>query len=186
MKGRLDFLATGFGSLCCIVPLLLLGVGLGGTMLPMFFVSYKVPFMTVAVTALGLAWYLYLRDRRRCLTEGCVLVGSRWRGWVLGGNTLAVAIFMLISLTPLGVVAGNALFPPPDLGALTAQPPPSLAAPIAGKSGGLLAVPLGSRAGAGASGTGAARRKVARADAAVPGTGMAMTNRIALRVEGMS
>ena len=167
MNNRLGYLATAFGSLCCIIPLILLGVGLGGTMLPMFFVSYKVPFLTVAVMALGLAWYLYLRDKKRCLADGCSLVGSRVRLWMLGGNTLAVVVFMLISLTPMGVVAGNILFPPPDLGALAVQAPPSLGMPVTGKGGSLL--PVGPGAGV-----------------PVAGAALAKAKQIALRVEGMS
>ena len=167
MNNRLGYIATAFGSLCCIVPLILLGVGLGGTMLPMFFVSYKVPFLTAAVMALGLAWFLYLRDKKRCLAEGCPLVGSRFRLWMLRGNTLAVVVFMLISLTPVGVVMGNILFPPPDLEALAVQAPPSIGTPVAGKGGSLLPAGPG-------------------AEAPVAGAALAKAKQISLRVEGMS
>lgn len=175
MNNRLGYLATAFGSLCCIVPLILLGVGLGGTMLPMFFVSYKVPFLTVAVTALGLAWILYLRDKKRCLAEGCSLIGSRVRLWMLGGNTLAVVVFILISLTPLGVVAGNTLFPPPDLEALTVQNPPPTGSPGKRIIGNFTPTPAGPKADA-----------VTSAATAAPGAGMEKAERISLRVEGMS
>ena len=175
MNNRLGYLATAFGSLCCIVPLILLGVGLGGTMLPMFFVSYKVPFLTVAVMALGLAWFLYLRDKKRCLAEGCPLVGARFRLWMLRGNTLAVVVFMLISLTPMGVVAGNILFPPPDLEALTVQTPPPTGSPDKRIIGSFTPIPTGPKANA-----------LTSPATAVPGAGMEKAKRISLRVEGMS
>ncbi|MFQ5694344.1 MAG: hypothetical protein ACE5IM_15080 [Nitrospinota bacterium] len=186
MKKRLEFLATGFGSLCCIVPLILAGIGLGGTMLPMFFVRYKVPFMTAAFAALGLAWLLYARDRRRCAAEGCALAGSKTRLWVLGGNTAVLVVFALLSLTPVGVMAGNAFFPPPDLEAMTTA---RLARSPATTEGGgaegqplIPPLPLESEAGDGAiSKAGGAMALQTGAQ-----TGGGALIKVALRVEGMT
>ncbi len=180
MKNRLEFLATGFSSLCCIVPLILLGVGLGGTMLPMFFVSYKVPFLTIAFVALSLAWFLYARDRKRCAAEGCALVGSKLRLWMLGGNTAVIVVFALLSLTPVGVTAGNTLFPQPELQALIAEGAPAAGESVNGKDEAAAFTAAVSRSmkadGAVSKAEGASASK----------TDGAKLKRIALHVEGMS
>lgn len=114
------------------------------------------------------------------------MVGAKTRLWLLRGNTFAVVFFMLISLTPLGVLAGNVLFPPPDIEALAAQASSSAGKPVFEKREKLPFAAIGSGAGISVRRSGPAGGEISPGSAATPKAGMARMEKLSLRVEGMS
>ena len=96
------FLAAGLGASCCVLPLVLLAVGLGGSLLTVFLVRYKAYLMTFAAAVLIYAWAQYARDAKQCSTQLCEIAGGRLRKWMLGANTAVVFFFIIITYTPLG------------------------------------------------------------------------------------
>lgn len=57
--------ATTAGAACCVLPLMLAGIGVGaGTLAPM--VPFHWPLSAVALVAVATGWFLYLRRRRAC------------------------------------------------------------------------------------------------------------------------
>lgn len=107
--GKNGVLATIFAASCCVLPLLLITLGLGGSMLAVVLVRYKAYFMTIAVAALAYAWVQYRRDTKQCASRACTLVGGRLRKWMLGINTGIVALFFLLTYTPAGSLANVGL-----------------------------------------------------------------------------
>ncbi len=103
------FLATVLATSCCVMPLLLIALGLGGSVLAVVLVRYKAYLMALALVALAYTWWQYARDRTRCAAEICALTGGRWHQGILGLNTGVVAFFFLMTYTPVGSWATVAL-----------------------------------------------------------------------------
>jgi mercuric ion transport protein len=135
------FLAAVLASSCCVLPLLLLTVGLGGSVLTMVLMQYKAYLMTLALAALVYAWVQYARDAKRCTTQACALVGGRFRRWMLGVNTSVVVLFFFMTYTPVSSLANVVLQGSLDAAQVTSglvQPPASERpgpAPLARASG---------------------------------------------------
>ena len=91
---RIGISAAVLSSICCIGPLLLAGVGLGGFGIGAWIGIYHWHFMAVAGLALGLAWYFYLRERRRCKTERCEMARGNATRVTLSLATLVVLGFL--------------------------------------------------------------------------------------------
>lgn len=100
------YLAAGLGASCCVLPLVLLAVGLGGSVLTVFLVKYKTYLMTLAVGVLVYSWFQYTRDAKQCSDQVCEIAGGRLRRWMLGVNTAVVSFFLVITYTPLGSLVG--------------------------------------------------------------------------------
>jgi len=105
-EGSRGYLAAALGASCCVLPLALLALGLGGSVLTVFLVRYKAYLMTAAGAALLFAWAHYARDAGRCASQMCEVAGGRLRKWMLGANTALVVFFFLINYTPLGAPFG--------------------------------------------------------------------------------
>ncbi|MEE9275135.1 MAG: mercuric transporter MerT family protein [bacterium] len=99
-------LAAVLGASCCVLPLALIAVGLGGSLLTIILVRYKAWLMGMAAAALVFAWAMYARDARKCSAEFCEMIGGRLRKWMLGANTAVVVFFVVITYTPLGSLVG--------------------------------------------------------------------------------
>jgi mercuric ion transport protein len=97
-------LAGIVGTSCCVLPLVLILAGLGGSFLTVFLVNYKAYLMTFAGAVLIYSWVQYRRDAKLCETQVCEIVGGRFRKWMLGANTAVVAFFFLVTYTSLGAV----------------------------------------------------------------------------------
>ncbi len=98
-------LAAGLATSCCLLPLLLAMVGLGGSVLTAVLVQYKAYLMAVAFAALVYAWVHYARDATQCASQACALVGGRLRKWLLGVNTGMVVLVFLLTYTPVSSLA---------------------------------------------------------------------------------
>lgn len=103
------FLAAGLATSCCVVPLLLVTIGLSGSVLTVVLVQYKAYLMTFALATLVYAWGQYVRDTKRCTSAACALVGGRLRKWLLGVNTGVVMLFLFITYTPAGALVSALL-----------------------------------------------------------------------------
>lgn len=102
--GNNGLLAGIAGSSCCVLPFVLIFAGLGGSFLTVFFVNYKIYFMTFAGAVLIYSWVKYRREAKLCETQVCELAGGRLRKWMLGVNTAVVLFFFIITYTPAGAL----------------------------------------------------------------------------------
>ena len=95
MQARnLGILSAFLASLCCVGPVLLAVLGLGGLGLGAFIGANHWYFIAGASLLLGLAWYAYLRERRRCATDRCAMVGGKTARITLPLATLFVLGFL--------------------------------------------------------------------------------------------
>ena len=88
-----SFLALGVAA-CCILPMTLMLVGLGGSWLAIFgtIARASIPVLTVSALLIGLGWAL------------AVLRGIAWRQkWVLGGATVLTGLAWVIYLNEASI-----------------------------------------------------------------------------------
>ncbi len=97
-------LAGILGASCCVIPLVLIATGLGGSLLTIFLVKYKGYLMTLAAVALSLAWAQYAREAKECAARFCEITGGKYRKWILGVNTAVVVFFLVVTYTPAGAL----------------------------------------------------------------------------------
>jgi hypothetical protein len=85
---------------CCLLPIALIATGVAGAGLMMTMMRYEWLTLPLGVGGLAGAYALYFRERRRCDTAGCRLVGERATTLMLGGATAVVAVALLLKLFP--------------------------------------------------------------------------------------
>ena len=95
---RIGISAALLSSICCIGPLLLAGVGLGGLGAGAWIGTHHWYFMAAAGIVLGFAWYFYQRETRRCKTERCEMTGGRVARITLSLATLVVVGFLVLNV----------------------------------------------------------------------------------------
>lgn len=95
---KLGILSAFLASVCCVGPVLLAVVGLGGLGLGAFIGANHWYFIAGAGLLLGWAWYAYLRERRRCVTDRCEMVGGKATRIALPLATLVVLGFFGLNL----------------------------------------------------------------------------------------
>ena len=64
-------------SLCCLLPLAVIVLGLGSGAFMAVTMQYRWLLIPTGIVGVGTGFVLYLRERRRCATLGCRMAGSR-------------------------------------------------------------------------------------------------------------
>jgi len=95
---RLGILSGVVVSLCCLGPPLLILLGLGSLGLGSFFGKYHWYFILAGTVLLGFAWRSYLKEKRRCSTEGCKMAKGGTTKSILIFATVIVAVFFGLNL----------------------------------------------------------------------------------------
>lgn len=103
---KLSIVSALLASSCCVLPLLLLGmtllgigtVGLAGASTVLG--SLKWYLFPMAIVGLGLSYYLYFREKKKCATEACRMVNQRLTKSMLSLSTLVIVGFLLWSVYP--------------------------------------------------------------------------------------
>ncbi len=99
-SGVLGVVAAGVSSLCCLLPLLVILLGLGSGAFMMTTMRYRTIFIPAGVIGVGLGWWLYLRERRRCTSLGCRMTGGPLNLSLLLLATLIVATAVALDRFP--------------------------------------------------------------------------------------
>ncbi|MBI2883862.1 MAG: hypothetical protein HYY11_08155 [Candidatus Methylomirabilis oxyfera] len=92
--GFLGAAAATVSSLCCLLPLAIILLGLGSGAFMMTTMRYRAIFIPVGIIGVSLGWVLYLRERKRCTAIGCRMAGGY----------LNVGLLLLASLLVTGAV----------------------------------------------------------------------------------
>jgi hypothetical protein len=93
-SGFLGMVAATIASLCCLLPLAVIVLGLGSGAFMMTTMGYRAIFIPVGVIGIALGWLLYLRERKRCTAIGCRMAGGY----------LNMGLLLLASLLVAGAV----------------------------------------------------------------------------------
>ncbi len=98
--GLVSFSSTVIASLCCLLPLaiVLLGLGSGGFM--MVTMQYRSILLPTGVVGVGLGYFLFLREKRRCNSLGCSFVGRKTNLALLMFATLVVGVAIILDFFP--------------------------------------------------------------------------------------
>ncbi len=116
--GKLGIIAAILASTCCVGPILLMILGLGGTALGVALGQYHWPLQIGALIVLAVAWALFFKEKQKCRTAACNTEGKKLTKIILGFVTLIVTGF--ISLNFVGSFQ-------PDTSAKTVEVPQNAA-----------------------------------------------------------
>ena len=95
MKSKnLGILSALTASICCIGPLLLIALGLGGLGLGAIIGNYHWYFIAAAGVLLAFAWRSFLKEKKSCETGHCEMEGKNMTRNILIAATLVVMTFV--------------------------------------------------------------------------------------------
>jgi mercuric ion transport protein len=92
-EGLLGLCTAIAASSCCLLPLAVVFFGLGSGAFMMTTMKFRPMLVPLGVTGLATSYYLYFRERRRCRTLACAMVGK-----TLNRVTLAVATLIMLGV----------------------------------------------------------------------------------------
>jgi len=75
--GAAAWLGAALSSLCCLLPLAVIVLGLGSGAFMAVTMQYRWILIPAGVLGVTAGVFLYLRERKRCHTLGCRMAGSR-------------------------------------------------------------------------------------------------------------
>jgi TRAP-type C4-dicarboxylate transport system permease large subunit len=87
-------------SLCCLLPLAIIVVGLGGGAFMAVTMRYTGILLPAGVLGVTLGFVLYVRERRRCTRLACRMAGSRMTLALLIAAALVVASAIALDRFP--------------------------------------------------------------------------------------
>jgi len=87
-------------SLCCLLPLTVVLLGLGSGAFMMVTMQYRTIFLPIGVIGVAMGYYLYFRERRRCDSIGCAFVGGRINLAFLLFATVTVVAALVLDFFP--------------------------------------------------------------------------------------
>ena len=77
-------------SSCCLLPLAVVFLGIGSGAFMMTTMKFRPILFPIGLVGLGVSYYLYFRERRRCQTLACAMVGKRFNLVTLTLATLII------------------------------------------------------------------------------------------------
>ncbi len=85
-------------SLCCVLPVAIVVLGLGSGAFMATTMKYTLVFVPIGVISVTVGFYLHFRERRRCAREGCRMAGGvvNLALLTLSGVVVAVALFFTL------------------------------------------------------------------------------------------
>ena len=98
--GLVSFSSALIASLCCLLPLATVVLGLGSGAFMMVTMQYRNIFIPVGVVGVGIGYYLYFKEKRRCSSIGCSFVGRKTNLALLVLATAIVAGALLLNFFP--------------------------------------------------------------------------------------
>ncbi|MCH8842860.1 MAG: hypothetical protein IID61_07755 [SAR324 cluster bacterium] len=96
--------ATGLGaSLCCVLPLSIVALGLGSGAFMMVTMQFRPILYPMGLLGLGIAYFLFFRRKRQCDLRACKMAGGRLNLSLLIISTVLMGVityvdFFLVSL----------------------------------------------------------------------------------------
>ena len=87
-------------SLCCLMPVTIILLGLGSGAFMATTMKYTAVFIPLGVVGVTAGFWLHLGERRRCTRQGCRMAGGTLNLVLLTASALIVATAGLLSLFP--------------------------------------------------------------------------------------
>lgn len=101
VKSSIVGLASAFvASLCCILPLAVVLLGIGSGAFMMTTMKYSYIFIPAGTIGLGLGYFLYFREKKKCDVKACKMAGGKLNLIILIGATALVVTAIAFDLFP--------------------------------------------------------------------------------------
>ncbi|MFQ5658519.1 MAG: hypothetical protein ACE5G5_13335 [Candidatus Methylomirabilales bacterium] len=99
-SGLVSFGGAFVASLCCLLPLTVVLLGLGSGAFMATTMQFRPLFLPLGTLAVGTGYYLYFREKSRCKALGCRMAGSRLNLTLLIAASLMLVIELVFVLFP--------------------------------------------------------------------------------------
>ena len=134
MMDRFRALVGGFvsieeavvSSLCCVLPLTIVLLGLGSDAFMATTMRYTALFIPIGLASVSVGFYLHFQEKRRCAKGGCRMAGSTLNLVLLSVSAVVVAAAVFLTLFP-GTSANLLMWAAAQAGS---GPPHSLGMPM--------------------------------------------------------
>ena len=93
-------ISASVSSLCCLLPLVVVVLGLGSGAFMAVTMKYSSIFIPAGILGTGTGYYLYFRERRRCHRLACRMVGGRLNLVLLVVSTLVLGVSVTLTALP--------------------------------------------------------------------------------------
>lgn len=98
--GGVSMASAFVASLCCLLPLTVVVLGLGSGAFMVVTMQYRAIFLPIGVIGVGLGYYLYFRERHRCDSIGCAFAGGKVNLVFLAIGTVMVMAAVVLDIFP--------------------------------------------------------------------------------------
>jgi hypothetical protein len=98
--GLVSFSAAMVASLCCLLPLTIVVLGLGSGAFMITTMKYRSIFLPTGVIGVAVGHLLYFREKRRCNSLGCSFVGRKTNLALLLVVTIVVSVAIALDMFP--------------------------------------------------------------------------------------
>ena len=89
-----------FAVICCISPLLMAAIGVGGAAVSITLMRYQWLFVSIGGLLVGVSFYAYLREKRRCDIKGCSMPLKGLNLFLLYLSSIIILILILGLIFP--------------------------------------------------------------------------------------
>lgn len=98
--GAAAWIGAVLSSLCCLLPLAVIVLGLGSGAFMAVTMRYRWVLIPLGIVGVGTGFWLYVRERRRCGALACRMAGSRVTLGLLIAASLVVATSIVLDRFP--------------------------------------------------------------------------------------
>jgi hypothetical protein len=99
-SSAVGMLSASIASLCCLLPLAVVVLGLGSGAFMAVTMKYAAIFIPAGILGTGVGYFLYFRERRRCARLACAMAGSGMNLGLLILSTLVLAVAVTLTALP--------------------------------------------------------------------------------------
>jgi hypothetical protein len=99
-SSAVGMLSASIASLCCLLPLAVVVLGLGSGAFMAVTMKYSAIFIPAGILGTAVGHYLYFRERTRCARLGCAMAGSRVNLALLVLSTLVLGLAVILTALP--------------------------------------------------------------------------------------
>ncbi len=87
-------------SLCCVLPLAVVMLGVGSGSFMMYTMRYSSIFIPIGVIGVGLGYFFYFREKKKCDALACRMAAGRFNLVVLIIATVVVITAIIFNVFP--------------------------------------------------------------------------------------
>lgn len=99
-SGLLSLSSALVASLCCLLPVAVVLLGLGGGAFMIVTMRYQWLLLPIGILGVAAGYHLYFRESRRCSTIGCAFAGSKLNAALLGFATALLGAEIVLAVFP--------------------------------------------------------------------------------------